>query len=45
MRRLDMDNYDDQKSFLRDLWSIVALWDFGTGEYGRDYLIETVEEA
>ncbi|MCI5130646.1 MAG: two pore domain potassium channel family protein [Candidatus Electrothrix sp. EH2] len=44
LRRLDLDNYDDQKTFMRDLWSIVALWDFITGEYDRDYLLEAIEK-
>ena len=42
LRRLDMDNYDDQKSFSRDLWAITALWDFTTGEYGQDHFMEAI---
>lgn len=45
MRGLNIDDYDDQKTFCRDLWSIVALWDFSTGEYGHDYLIEAIDNA
>jgi Ca2+/Na+ antiporter len=44
MRCLDLDDYEGQKSFMSDLWSIVALWDFATGEFDRDYLLETIEK-
>lgn len=45
MRSISVDDYDDQKSFCRDLWSIVALWDASTGKYGHDYLIEAIDNA
>jgi len=44
MRNLDLDDYDVQKSFMSDLWSITALWDFATGEFDRDYLLETIDK-
>jgi Ion channel len=44
MRYLDLDDYDSQKSFLSNLWSIAALWDFASGEFDRDYLLEAIEK-
>ncbi len=44
LKRLDMDIYDDRKSFMRDLWSILALYDFITGEYECDSFVEVINE-
>lgn len=44
MRNLDLDDYEGQKSFMSDLWSITALWDLATGEFDRDYLLETIDK-
>jgi len=32
MHRRNLDDYDDQKVFMRDLWSILAQWDFSSGD-------------
>jgi hypothetical protein len=44
MKNRDLDDYDSQKSFMSDLWSITALWDFATGEFDRDYLLEAIKK-
>ena len=43
LRKRDLDEYDDQKGFMRDLWSILAQWDFVSGDHKRDMLLEAID--
>lgn len=43
LRTRDLDEYDDQKGFMRDLWSILAQWDFSSGEHKKDILLEAID--
>jgi Ca2+/Na+ antiporter len=45
LRRRDLDDYDDQKGFMRDLWSILAQWDFSTGDHNKDVLLDTIDKV
>ncbi len=45
LRRRDLDDYDDQKGFMRDLWSILAQWDFSSGDHGKDILLDTIDKV
>lgn len=43
LRKRDLGQYDDQKRFMRDLWSILAQWDLSSGEHKRDMLLEAID--
>ena len=45
MRRRELDNYDDQKGFMRDLWSILAQWDFSSGNHDKDILLDAIRQV
>jgi hypothetical protein len=45
LRRRDLDDYDDQKCFMRDLWSILAQGDFSSGDHGKDILLDTIDKV
>jgi len=45
MRKRNLDEYDDQKVFMRNLWSILAQWDFMTGHHHRDILLEAINNT
>jgi len=45
LRKRDLDKYDDQKGFMRDLWSILAQWDFSAGDHKRDILLEAIDSV
>lgn len=42
MRRRELGNYDDQKGFMRDLWSILAQWNFSSGNHDKDTLLDAI---
>lgn len=42
LRKCDLDEYDDKKKFMRDLWSILSQWDFSL-DHKRDILLEAIE--
>ncbi|MES9900146.1 MAG: potassium channel family protein [Sedimenticola sp.] len=44
MRRRDLDDYDDQKGFMRALWSVLAQWDFSSGDHNKDILLDTIDK-
>jgi hypothetical protein len=44
MRRRELDEYDDQKGFMRDLWSILAQWDFSSGNHDKDILLDAIDK-
>jgi len=35
LRKRDLDDYDDQKGFMRGLWSVLAQWDHAVGDHKR----------
>ena len=43
MRKYDLTEHDERKKFMRILWGLVALWDFNSGEYGQNHLLDTIE--
>jgi len=45
MRRRDLDDYDGQKGFMGDLWSILAQWDFSSGFHDTDILLDTIDKV
>lgn len=45
LRKRDLDEYDDQKGFMRDLWSILAQWDHTSGDHKRDVLLEAIDSV
>ncbi len=44
MRRCELDEYDDQKGFMRDLWQILAQWDFSSGIHDKDILLDAIDK-
>lgn len=45
LRKRDLDEYDDQKGFMRDLWSVLAQWDFSSGDHQRDIFLEAIDNV
>ena len=45
LRKCDLDEYDDTKRFMRDLWSILAQWDFYSGDHKRDIFLEIIDSV
>ncbi|WP_417686820.1 potassium channel family protein [Pseudidiomarina gelatinasegens] len=45
LRRRNLDEHDDQKGFMRDLWSILAQWDYSSGYHKKDILLEAIDSA
>ena len=44
MRKRNLDDYDDQKGLMRDLWSILAQWDLSSGDHNKDILLDVIEK-
>ena len=44
MRRRELNHHDDQKGFMRDLWSILAQWDFSSGNHDKDILLDAINK-
>lgn len=45
LRKRDLDEHDDQKGFMTDLWSILAQWDFSSGVHKRDVFLEAIDSV
>ena len=45
LKRLNIDDYDDQKGFLRELWGIIAQSSFATGFQKSDHFLDTVNSV
>ncbi|MBN4075432.1 MAG: hypothetical protein COA71_11890 [SAR86 cluster bacterium] len=44
LRRRDLDEYDDQKGFMRDIWTVLAQWDLSSGPHGKDILLDSIDK-
>jgi len=42
MRKLDLNDYEERKVFIRRLWQLITLWDLVSGSYEKDYLLDIV---
>jgi len=42
MRKLDLNDYEERKVFIRRLWQLITLWDVVSASYEKDYLLDIV---